>query len=133
MPTKELVAQVRATLEALSNLAIGSTGHSFAAEQKALVGIETPLAGGHSNVDILVATPGRLIDHLEQTPNFSLQHLRFLVIDEADRLLAQSFQGWLDKVSTYIRPKPVVSTGIGDDVAAAWRGNHVTVSLSMPH
>lgn len=37
------------------------------------------LQGGSSSVDILVCTPGRLIDHLHGTPNFSLQHLRFLV------------------------------------------------------
>ena len=30
-------------------------------------------------MDILICTPGRLIDHLNGTPNFSLQHLRFLV------------------------------------------------------
>lgn len=29
--------------------------------------------------DIVVATPGRLVDHTDQTPGFSLQHLRFLV------------------------------------------------------
>ncbi|KAF9231572.1 P-loop containing nucleoside triphosphate hydrolase protein [Melanogaster broomeanus] len=38
------------------------------------------------------------MDHLNGTPNFSLQHLRFLVIDEADRLLSQSFQDWLVQV-----------------------------------
>lgn len=72
-----------------------------------------------------MATPGRLIDHLESTPNFSLQHLRFLVIDEADRLLAQSFQGWLRKVNSHIEARPVQSTRIGDDVSASWRGNPV--------
>jgi ATP-dependent RNA helicase DDX51/DBP6 len=55
-------------------------------------------------VDILICTPGRLMDHLNGTPNFSLQHLRFLVIDEADRLLAQSFQGWLTHVLSATRP-----------------------------
>lgn len=35
--------------------------------------------GGSSKVDILICTPGRLIDHLNGTPNFSLQHLRYLV------------------------------------------------------
>lgn len=55
-------------------------------------------AGGASEVDIVVATPGRLLDHLEQTPGFTLQHLRYLVIDEADRLLNQSYQGWVEKV-----------------------------------
>lgn len=37
------------------------------------------LLGGSSKVDILIATPGRLMDHLHATSNFSLQHLRFLV------------------------------------------------------
>ena len=60
--------------------------------------LSTPL-GGRSAVDILVATPGRLIDHLEKTPGFTLQHLRFLIIDEADRLLNQSYQGWIQRVT----------------------------------
>ncbi|CDO77381.1 hypothetical protein BN946_scf184835.g3 [Trametes cinnabarina] len=62
------------------------------------------LQGGSSRVDILICTPGRLIDHLHGTPNFSLQHLRFLVIDEADRLLTQSFQDWLAQVLAATRP-----------------------------
>jgi ATP-dependent RNA helicase DDX51/DBP6 len=37
------------------------------------------LLGGSSKVDVLICTPGRLMDHLHGTPNFSLQHLRFLV------------------------------------------------------
>lgn len=57
-----------------------------------------PTIGGHSAVDILVATPGRLIDHLDSTPGFSLQHLRFLVIDEADRLVNQPYQNWVGRV-----------------------------------
>lgn len=52
----------------------------------------------YHKVDIVVATPGRLLDHLAQTPGFTLQHLRYLVIDEADRLLNQSYQGWVGKV-----------------------------------
>ena len=44
--------------------------------------------------DIVVATPGRLVEHLRNTKGFSVTHLRFLVIDEADRLLGQSFQRW---------------------------------------
>lgn len=60
--------------------------------------------GGSSKVDILICTPGRLIDHLSGSRNFTLQHLRFLVVDEADRLLAQSFQDWLARVLSALRP-----------------------------
>ncbi|KAI8688731.1 hypothetical protein NCS55_00127500 [Fusarium keratoplasticum] len=49
-----------------------------------------------SKVDVLICTPGRLVEHMEQTPGFSLDYVRWLVVDEADKLLAQSFQGWLD-------------------------------------
>lgn len=54
--------------------------------------------GGSSAVDVLVCTPGRLMEHLDVTPGFTLQHLRFLVIDEADRLLTQSYQNWIPRV-----------------------------------
>ncbi|EMD34147.1 hypothetical protein CERSUDRAFT_125827 [Gelatoporia subvermispora B] len=104
LPTRDLVNQVRETFEAVAKgrgLKIGTaTGqHSFAHEQAQLVAERSrPVQGGSSKVDILICTPGRLIDHLNGTPNFSLQHLRYLVIDEADRLLAQSFQDWLAQV-----------------------------------
>lgn len=39
----------------------------------------------NSKVDIVVATSGRLVDHIKKTKGFSLSALRFLVIDEADR------------------------------------------------
>lgn len=51
-----------------------------------------------SKVDVLICTPGRLVEHLEQTAGFSLDYVRWLVVDEADKLLAQSFQGWLEVV-----------------------------------
>lgn len=51
-----------------------------------------------SKVDVLICTPGRLVEHIEQTPGFDLDYVRWLVVDEADKLLAQSFQGWLDVV-----------------------------------
>ncbi|KAH9481475.1 ATP-dependent RNA helicase dbp6 [Psilocybe cubensis] len=117
LPTRDLVAQVRETIEVLSKgtkLKVGTaTGqHSFAHEQSQLVQDKNiDLLGGSSKVDILICTPGRLIDHLVGTPNFSLQHLRFLVVDEADRLLAQSFQGWLAQVlaATRVRPTTLVA------------------------
>jgi len=54
--------------------------------------------GARSSVDILVATPGRLVDHLRKTPGFSLRKLRFLVIDEADRMMQDVKQDWLEMV-----------------------------------
>ncbi|KAI5117965.1 hypothetical protein M0805_001626 [Coniferiporia weirii] len=110
LPTRDLVLQVQETFESISKgrgLKIGvATGqHSFAHEQTQLVadGGNT-MQGGTSKVDILICTPGRLIDHLSGTAGFTLQHLRFLVIDEADRLLAQSFQDWLAQVLAALRP-----------------------------
>ena len=58
----------------------------------------TKSMNGFSRVDILVCTPGRLMDHVRHTPGFTLQHLRVLVVDEADRLMAQSYQGWVSSV-----------------------------------
>jgi ATP-dependent RNA helicase DDX51/DBP6 len=51
-----------------------------------------------SKIDILICTPGRLVDHIRSTPGFTLEDLQWLVIDEADRLLDQSFQEWIDVV-----------------------------------
>lgn len=49
-----------------------------------------------SKVDILVCTPGRLVEHIQSTTGFTLEHVQWLVIDEADRLLDESFQQWVD-------------------------------------
>ena len=47
-----------------------------------------------SGIDILICTPGRLVEHIEHTTGFLLKSVRWLVIDEADQLLNQNFQGW---------------------------------------
>ncbi|TMW60732.1 hypothetical protein Poli38472_000774 [Pythium oligandrum] len=113
LPSRDLAIQVHqivshfcANTPLKCGLAIGQS--NFAAEQASLVGksgsdhifkgTAGSLDGGQSLVDILVATPGRLVDHLEQTPGFTLQHLQFLVVDEADRLLNQSYQDWIAKI-----------------------------------
>ena len=43
-------------------------------------------------ITVLVASPGRLLDHLEKTAAFKTDELRWLVLDEADRLLDMGFQ-----------------------------------------
>ncbi|WWC71981.1 ATP-dependent rRNA helicase RRP3 [Kwoniella pini CBS 10737] len=47
---------------------------------------------------VIVATPGRLMDHLENTKGFSLKNLKYLVLDEADRLLDMDFGPIIDKI-----------------------------------
>ncbi|EFR04268.1 ATP-dependent RNA helicase dbp6 [Nannizzia gypsea CBS 118893] len=49
-------------------------------------------------VDILICTPGRLVDHIRSTKGFILDSLEWLIIDEADRLLNESFQEWVETV-----------------------------------
>jgi len=41
---------------------------------------------------VLVATPGRLLDHLQNTPDFLFKNLQCLIIDEADRILDIGFE-----------------------------------------
>jgi ATP-dependent RNA helicase DDX27 len=48
--------------------------------------------------DILVATPGRLIDMLENTPSFHLSNIEILVLDEADRILDDSFEDQIKEI-----------------------------------
>lgn len=52
----------------------------------------------NAGVNILIATPGRLLDHLQHTQGFVVKNLQCLIIDEADRILAQGFE-----VRTYFR------------------------------
>lgn len=51
-----------------------------------------------SKVNILICTPGRLVKHIEETRGFTLDYVRWLVVDEADKLLAQDYQKWLTLV-----------------------------------
>ncbi|CAM9955198.1 unnamed protein product, partial [Phaeothamnion confervicola] len=72
------------------------------------------LSGDRGSVDVVVATPGRLLDHLDQTPGFTLAHLRYLVIDEADRLLNQSYYDWVGRImdSAYGQRRGFVTLGL---------------------
>ena len=51
---------------------------------------------------VVVATPGRLLDHLEKTKGFSLQRLKYLVLDEADRMLDLDFSSILEKILKFV-------------------------------
>ena len=49
-------------------------------------------------MNILIATPGRLLQHIEETPGFDLTNLLVLVIDEADVLLEMGFDETLNAI-----------------------------------
>ena len=51
---------------------------------------------------VVVATPGRLVDHLENTKGFHLRGCRCLVMDEADRMLSMDFERELDQIVSAI-------------------------------
>jgi len=56
-----------------------------------------------AGIEIVIATPGRLIDHLEQG-NTNLKRVTYLVLDEADRMLDMGFEPQLRKICSQIRP-----------------------------
>merc|ERR1712156_763208 len=47
---------------------------------------------------VIIATPGRMIDHLENTKGFNLRPLKYLIMDEADRILNMDFEDEVDKI-----------------------------------
>ncbi|XP_078538500.1 ATP-dependent RNA helicase DDX18 [Lissotriton helveticus] len=86
-PTRELAMQTYGVLKELMThhvhtygLIMGGSNRSAEAQK---------LANG---VNIVVATPGRLLDHLQNTPGFMYKNLQCLVIDEADRILEVGFE-----------------------------------------
>lgn len=90
LPVKELAVQVQSVFRQYtmgtsvrSELVMGTK--SLVEEQALLV--RKNARGYISLVDIVVATPGRLLAHIRKTPGFSLQQLKFFVLDEADRVV----------------------------------------------
>ncbi|XP_029636404.1 ATP-dependent RNA helicase DDX51 [Octopus sinensis] len=77
----------------------------FQKEQESLV--EKRSYGYESLADIVVATPGKLVDHINQTEGFDLTHLRFLVIDEADRVFDVIKYDWLTTLEKAVYKIPV--------------------------
>lgn len=94
-PTRELAVQCEAVGKALAEK--GGLDVRFAL----LVGGLSLNAQAHTLrtlPDVLIATPGRLIDHLTNTPSFTLSALDVLVIDEADRMLEAGFTDELEEI-----------------------------------
>ncbi|CUS22225.1 LAQU0S05e00518g1_1 [Lachancea quebecensis] len=58
-----------------------------------------------SRPDIVIATPGRLIDHIRNSASFNVDSVEILVIDEADRMLEEGFQDELNEIMSLIPSK----------------------------
>jgi ATP-dependent RNA helicase DDX47/RRP3 len=92
-PTRELAFQISEQFEAL--------GASIGVQCAVIVGgmdMVTQAMTLARKPHIIIATPGRLVDHLENTKGFSLRSLKYLVMDEADRILNMDFEPEVDKI-----------------------------------
>lgn len=96
-PTRELAFQIGKTFEALGAIIslrvctiVG--GMEFTPQQVAL----------GKKPHVVVATPGRILDHLERTKGFSFRALKYLVLDEADRLLELEFGPVIEKILKFL-------------------------------
>ncbi|KAH0371509.1 P-loop containing nucleoside triphosphate hydrolase protein, partial [Aureobasidium melanogenum] len=96
-PTRELAIQIFDVL-----VKIGRKGHLFSAGLviggKSLQEEQNALA----RMNIVVCTPGRMLQHLSQTAMFSVDNVQMLVLDEADRILDMGFQRDLDAILEYL-------------------------------
>ncbi|KAJ6263555.1 ATP-dependent RNA helicase DRS1 [Drechslerella dactyloides] len=92
-PTRELAIQVHSVAVKLAaftdikfSLAVG--GLSLKAQEAEL----------RQRPDIVIATPGRFIDHMRNSPSFHTDGIEILVLDEADRMLEDGFADELDEI-----------------------------------
>ncbi|WP_200801992.1 DEAD/DEAH box helicase [Mucilaginibacter sp. OK098] len=98
-PTRELAQQIDQQVEGLayftgiSSIAVFGGGDGSAYEQQR--------RGIQNNVNIIIATPGRLIAHLTSGV-LKLNHLTHLVLDEADRMLDMGFSDDIMKIISYL-------------------------------
>ncbi|KAF4532062.1 hypothetical protein B566_EDAN016134 [Ephemera danica] len=105
LPTQTLARQVFQVFHEYSkgtclNVVLATGQVSVQKEQAQLVSEDS--CGFHSLADIFVTTPGRLLHHLRDTPGFSLHKLRFLVVDEADRVMDGAQNNWLHHLDQHL-------------------------------
>ena len=95
-PTRELAAQVEEQVRLLGRHTPVKSAAIFGG-----VGMGPQEQAFRRGVDILVATPGRLLDHLKE-PYASLRDVEILVLDEADRMLDMGFLPDIKRVLSYL-------------------------------
>jgi ATP-dependent RNA helicase RhlE len=98
-PTRELAAQVEESVRLYGKYTSLNSAVIFGG-----VGINPQIKQLKHGVDILVATPGRLLDHMEQR-TVDLSKVEILILDEADRMLDMGFIRDIKKVLAVLPPK----------------------------
>ena len=98
-PTRELAAQVEESVRTYGKYLKLTSAVIFGG-----VGIHPQIKLLKQGVDILVATPGRLLDHMQQG-TINLSRIEILVLDEADRMLDMGFIRDIRKVLAALPPK----------------------------
>jgi ATP-dependent RNA helicase RhlE len=98
-PTRELAAQVEESVRTYGKYLKLTSAVIFGG-----VGIHPQIKVLKQGVDILVATPGRLLDHMQQG-TINLSRVEILVLDEADRMLDMGFIRDIRKVLAALPPK----------------------------
>jgi ATP-dependent RNA helicase RhlE len=84
-PTRELAAQVGESVKTYGKYLKFKSTVIFGG-----VGLQPQVAALRQGVDIVIATPGRLLDHMSQG-TIDLRHVEMLILDEADRMLDMGF------------------------------------------
>ena len=97
-PTRELAAQVEESFRKYGKYTTLRVVPIFGG-----VGIEPQSKALRAGVDVVVATPGRLLDHMERQ-NVVFDDLEVLVLDEADRMLDMGFAPQLNRIVAEIPP-----------------------------
>lgn len=101
-PTRELAQQISKVLESLLTMSLAADDDDSEDEHYTRWLVSGLLVGGSTRthekaklrkgVPILVSTPGRLLDHLQNTASFQCGKCMFLILDEADRLMDLGFE-----------------------------------------
>jgi ATP-dependent RNA helicase DDX47/RRP3 len=92
-PTRELAIQIAEHFTAL-----GSCIGLIVAVIVGGVDMATQAISLAKRPHVIIGTPGRLVDHLENTKGFNLRSLKYLVMDEADRILNSDYENELEKI-----------------------------------
>jgi ATP-dependent RNA helicase RhlE len=114
-PTRELAAQVEESVRVYGKYTKLSSMAMFGG-----VSINPQIQRLRSRVDILVATPGRLLDHVEQK-TLDLSQIQILVLDEADRMLDMGFIRDIRKILALLpkrRQNLLFSATFSDEIKA---------------